>query len=78
MIRLAGAYGIPVSTHVQPETSVHLGVAVETFARGGTAVDRYDPAARLVVGGPSFAGGTTKPGSAPGLGFDLDWAAFGL
>jgi L-alanine-DL-glutamate epimerase-like enolase superfamily enzyme len=78
MIRLAGAHGIPVSTHVQAETSVHLGVAVETFARTGSGVDRYDPAARLIVGGPSFDGGTATPGAAPGLGFDLDWAAFGL
>lgn len=59
---------VPVSGHVYPEVSVHLGIGVETFDREG---NHYDPAAGLIDGGPGFAPGRVTPPSAPGLGFTL-------
>jgi L-alanine-DL-glutamate epimerase-like enolase superfamily enzyme len=78
LVALGRERGLQVSGHVSPETSVHLGVITETFARTGPDADRYDPSARLVRDGPSFAQGQITPNDLPGLGFDLEWAAFGL
>lgn len=60
--------GVPVSGHVYPEVTAHLGIGVETFARGGNP---YDPAPSFIGGGPVFAG-TVTPSDAAGLGFALD------
>ncbi|WP_424937074.1 MULTISPECIES: mandelate racemase/muconate lactonizing enzyme family protein [Bacteria] len=72
MIAWAHERGVPVSGHVYPEVVAHLGIGVETFARGGNP---YDPAPLFVRGGPHFAGRVT-PSSAPGLGFELDPQVF--
>lgn len=72
LIAWAAERGVPVSGHVYPEVTVHLGIQVETFARG---VNPYDPAPSFVTGGPQFAGTVTPP-TAPGLGFGLDPAVF--
>ena len=68
VIAWAAERGVPVSGHVYPEVTAHLGIQVETFARG---VNPYDPAPSFVTGGPLFAGTVTPP-QAPGLGFGLD------
>lgn len=68
----AAERGVPVSGHVYPEVTTHLGIGVETFARGGNP---YDPAPSFVVGGPSFTG-EVRPADAPGLGFTLDPTVF--
>lgn len=65
VIAWAAERGVPVSGHVYPEVTAHLGIEVETFARDGNP---YDPAPTLVRGGPVFAGRVT-PSSEPGLGF---------
>ena len=62
--------GVPVSCHVYPEVSAHLGAGVETFNRRPEG-NPYDPSPLLTIGGPSFAGGRTTPPAAPGLGFSL-------
>ncbi|MGJ4846140.1 mandelate racemase/muconate lactonizing enzyme family protein [Leifsonia sp. Le1] len=64
--------GLPVSCHISPETSVHLGhgVGVETFGRGPGG-NPYDPSPQLVVGGPVFEDGTARPTAEPGLGFSF-------
>lgn len=62
--------GVPVSCHVYPEVSVHLGTGVETFNRRA-AGNPYDPSPLLTVGGPVFDGGRATPPSALGLGFTL-------
>ncbi|WP_025132539.1 mandelate racemase/muconate lactonizing enzyme family protein [Leucobacter sp. PH1c] len=62
--------GVPVSCHVYPEISVHLGAGVETFNRRPEG-NPYDPSPLLTTGGPTFAGGRATPPSAPGLGFAL-------
>ena len=67
--------GMPISAHVYPEVTVHLGVGVETFARGAEG-NPYDPAPTLVSGGPTFGGGRATPPPASGLGFALNEAAF--
>lgn len=72
MIAWAAERGVPVSGHVYPEVSAHLGIGVETFARG---VNPYDPAPSFVVGGPSFESGV-RPTDAVGLGFTLDPTVF--
>ncbi len=72
LIAWAGERGVPVSGHVYPEVSAHLGIGVETFARGANP---YDPAPTFVVGGPTFDG-RVVPADAPGLGFTLDAAVF--
>jgi L-alanine-DL-glutamate epimerase-like enolase superfamily enzyme len=72
LIAWAAERGVPVSGHVYPEVTAHLGIQVETFARG---VNPYDPAPSFVTGGPQFAGTVTPP-AAPGLGFGLDPAVF--
>lgn len=72
LIAWAAERGVPVSGHVYPEVTVHLGIQVETFARG---VNPYDPAPSFVTGGPRFDGAVT-PSDAPGLGFGLDPAVF--
>lgn len=68
LIAWAGERGVPVSGHVYPEVTAHLGIGVETFARG---VNPYDPAPSFIVGGPSFDG-RVRPTDAVGLGFTLD------
>lgn len=73
IVAWAAARGMPVSCHVYPEVSVHLGVGVETFKRGE---NRYDPSPSLVLGGPVFEGGHALPPTAPGLGFTLDPSLF--
>ncbi|OSP08745.1 enolase C-terminal domain-like protein [Microbacterium sp. LEMMJ01] len=72
LIAWAAERSVPVSGHVYPEVTTHLGIQVETFARG---VNPYDPAPSFVTGGPQFAGTVTPP-TAPGLGFGLDPAVF--
>lgn|GEM_PF-784866 len=81
LVRGWAARGLPVSSHVYPEVSVHLGgaagIGVETFDRS-PAGNPYDPAPLLVRGGPSFEGGTALPPDAPGLGLVLDPDRFDL
>lgn len=72
LIAWAAERGVPVSGHVYPEVTAHLGIQVETFARG---VNPYDPAPSFVTGGPRFDG-TVTPSDVPGLGFGLDPAVF--
>ncbi|MFJ2551583.1 mandelate racemase/muconate lactonizing enzyme family protein [Microbacterium sp. NPDC087591] len=72
LIAWADERGVPVSGHVYPEVTAHLGIGVETFARG---VNPYDPAPSFIVGGPSFDG-RVRPTDAVGLGFTLDPAVF--
>lgn len=72
LIAWAAERGVPVSGHVYPEVTAHLGIGVETFARG---INPYDPAPSFVLGGPSFEG-RIRPTDAPGLGFTLDPAVF--
>lgn len=72
LIAWASERGVPVSGHVYPEVTAHLGIGVETFARG---VNPYDPAPSFIVGGPSFEG-QVRPADAVGLGFTLDPAVF--
>ncbi|WP_258566961.1 enolase C-terminal domain-like protein [Microbacterium sp. Se5.02b] len=72
MIAWASARQVPVSGHVYPEVTAHLGIGVETFARGRNP---YDPAPSFIVGGPSFEG-QVRPTDAPGLGFTLDPSVF--
>lgn len=72
MIRWAASRGVPVSGHVYPEVTAHLGIGVETFGRG---VNPYDPAPSFIVDGPRFEG-RVRPSDAPGLGFSLDPSVF--
>lgn len=72
MTAWASAREVPVSGHVYPEVTAHLGIGVETFARGRNP---YDPAPSFIVGGPSFEG-RVRPTDAPGLGFTLDPSVF--
>ncbi|PRB56437.1 mandelate racemase/muconate lactonizing enzyme family protein [Microbacterium sp. MYb45] len=72
LIGWAAERGVPVSGHVYPEVTAHLGIGVETFARG---VNPYDPAPSFVLGGPSFEG-RIRPTDAVGLGFTLDPGVF--
>lgn len=72
MIVWAAERGVPVSGHVYPEVTAHLGIGVETFARG---VNPYDPAPSFILGGPSFEG-RVRPTDAAGLGFALDPTVF--
>lgn len=72
MIEWASERGVPISGHVYPEVSAHLGIGVETFARAGNP---YDPAPTFIVGGPRFDHGAHVT-EAPGLGFELDPAVF--
>lgn len=72
IVSWAAERGIRVSGHVYPEVTAHLGIEVETFARG---VNPYDPAPSFVTGGPTFAG-DVRPAGGPGLGFGLDPAVF--
>ncbi|WP_226533545.1 mandelate racemase/muconate lactonizing enzyme family protein [Microbacterium paraoxydans] len=72
VIAWAAECGVPVSGHVYPEVTAHLGIGVETFARG---VNPYDPAPSFIVGGPSFDG-RVRPTDAAGLGFTLDPGVF--
>lgn len=72
MIAWAAERGVPVSGHVYSEVTAHLGIGVETFARGGNP---YDPAPAFVRGGPRYDG-LVVPSDAPGLGFELDPAVF--
>ncbi len=73
IVEWATARGTPVSCHVYPEVSVHLGVGVETFNRGENP---YDPSPSFVQGGPIFVEGHAKPPTTPGLGFSLDPTLF--
>lgn len=72
MIAWAAERGVPVSGHVYPEVTAHLGIGVETFARG---INPYDPAPSFVIGGPRFDG-LVFPTDAAGLGFELDASVF--
>lgn len=72
LIAWATERGVPVSGHVYPEVTAHLGIGVETFARGANP---YDPAPSFIVDGPSFDG-RVRPTDAVGLGFTLDPAVF--
>ncbi|MGW8482472.1 mandelate racemase/muconate lactonizing enzyme family protein [Microbacterium sp. NPDC055903] len=72
LIAWAGDRGVPVSGHVYPEVTAHLGIGVETFARGGNP---YDPSPALVTGGPAFDG-LVRPSSDPGLGFGFAASVF--
>lgn len=72
LIRWAAERAVPVSGHVYPEVTAHLGIGVETFARGSNP---YDPAPSFIVGGPRFEG-RVRPADAAGLGFGLDPAVF--
>ncbi|MGD2204303.1 enolase C-terminal domain-like protein [Microbacterium maritypicum] len=72
MIAWAAERGVPVSGHVYPEVTAHLGIGVETFARG---VNPYDAAPSFILGGPSFEG-RVRPTDAAGLGFALDPTVF--
>lgn len=72
MIAWATERGVPVAGHVYPEVTAHLGIGVETFARG---VNPYDPAPSFILGGPSFEG-LVRPTDAVGLGFALDPTVF--
>ncbi|MDR2997261.1 MAG: hypothetical protein LBU78_03990 [Microbacterium sp.] len=74
MIDWATERGVPVSGHVYSEVTAHLGIGVETFARGANP---YDPAPSFIVGGPSYVG-PVVPADAPGLGFTLDPQVFDL
>lgn len=74
LIAWASDRGVPVSGHVYPEVTAHLGIGVETFARG---TNPYDPAPSFIVGGPVFDG-TVRPADAAGLGFTLDPGVFDL
>ena len=83
MQALAAERGVPVSFHIYPEVSVHLGVGepgriVETFDPDLPGGNPLDPAHLLVQGGPRLAGGMAVAPDAPGLGFELDWAALRL
>lgn len=75
LIRQIEERGLPISCHVYPEVTVHLGVGIETFERGA-AGNPYDPAPTLVTGGPTFRHGMAVPSASPGLGFDLDRRPF--
>ena len=80
---LAVARAVPVSFHIYPEVSTHLaaghaGAVVETFDPNVPGGNPLDPAHLLCSGGPTLAGGTAVAPATPGLGFDLDWARFGL
>jgi L-alanine-DL-glutamate epimerase-like enolase superfamily enzyme len=80
---LAASHGVPVSFHVYPELSVHLatigGAIVELFDRDAPGGSSLDPAHRLIAEGAlAVSGGMAQPPGAPGLGFDLDWASFGM
>lgn len=72
IVRWAAERGVPVSGHVSPEVTVHLGIGVETFARGGNP---YDPSPSLVTGGPLFDG-RVRPPASPGLGFGFAASVF--
>lgn len=72
LISWAAERGVPVSGHVYPEVTAHLGIGVETFARGANP---YDPAPSFIVGGPLFEG-RVRPSDAAGLGFSLDPTVF--
>lgn len=72
MVAWASERGVPVSGHVYPEVTAHLGIGVETFARG---INPYDPAPSFILGGPSFEG-RVRPTDAAGLGFALDPTVF--
>ncbi|MHC9046912.1 mandelate racemase/muconate lactonizing enzyme family protein [Microbacterium saperdae] len=72
LIAWATERGVPVSGHVYSEVTAHLGIGVETFARG---VNPYDPAPSFIVGGPTYDGRVT-PTDAAGLGFTLDPTVF--
>lgn len=65
IVSWAAERGIRVSGHVYPEVTAHLGIEVETFARGENP---YDPAPAFVTGGPTFSG-EVRPSCEPGLGF---------
>ena len=73
LIAWAAERGIPVSGHVYPEVTAHLGIGVETFNREGNP---YDPASTFIIGGPSFDRGHARPGHEPGLGFAFDPGVF--
>ena len=72
VIDWALARGVPVSGHVYPEVTAHLGIGVETFAREGNP---YDPSPSLVTGGPLFDG-AVRPAATPGLGFAFAESGF--
>ncbi|WP_243228750.1 enolase C-terminal domain-like protein [Microbacterium sp. CIAB417] len=72
LISWARERGVPVSGHVYPEVTAHLGIGVETFAREGNP---YDPSPSLIRGGPLFTG-TVRPTAAPGLGFGFVESVF--
>ncbi len=69
LIRWANQKSIPISGHIYPEVTVHLGIGVETFPRHAGP---YDPSPSFIIGGPTFRAGVVSPPTAAGLGFALD------
>lgn len=69
LIRWANERTIPISGHIYPEVTVHLGIGVETFPRNAGP---YDPSPSFIIGGPTFRSGLVLPSTAAGLGFTLD------
>lgn len=69
LIQWANEKTIPISGHIYPEVTVHLGIGVETFPRNAGP---YDPSPSFIVGGPTFRSGLVSPSTAAGLGFTLD------
>lgn len=72
LISWATERGVAISGHVYPEVTAHLGIGVETFARGGNP---YDPSPSLITGGPVFEG-RVRPTTDLGLGFDFAASVF--
>lgn len=69
LIQWANEKPIPISGHIYPEVTVHLGIGVETFPRNAGP---YDPSPSFIIGGPTFRSGLVSPSTAAGLGFTLD------
>lgn len=72
LIREIKPTGMPISCHVYPEVTVHLGVGVETFLPGNP----YDPCSLIVKDGPEIVDGRARPPTRPGLGFELEAGYF--
>lgn len=75
LLSFAAKNQLPVSAHIYPEVTAHLGIGVETFPR---YAGPYDPAPSFILGGPTFDRGIPTPPTTPGLGFNLDPRVFTL